>query len=71
MSVSIGLTTAPIAGTAAAVDFPALMASADRALYRAKHDGRNGSTGRTPPGPGRPPADLTRFRRGRAGQIPL
>ena len=40
VSASVGLATAPI-GTDPAIDFPELMASADRALYRAKHDGRN------------------------------
>ena len=46
VTASVGLATAPLAGGAGdprsgTVDFAELMASADRALYRAKRDGRN------------------------------
>ena len=46
VTASVGLATAPLAGGAGdarsgTIDFGELMASADRALYRAKRDGRN------------------------------
>jgi len=41
VTVSVGLATAPLAVAGGTVDLPELMAAADRALYRAKHDGRN------------------------------
>jgi diguanylate cyclase (GGDEF)-like protein len=41
ITVSVGLATAPAAGPGGTADLPELMAAADRALYRAKHDGRN------------------------------
>jgi diguanylate cyclase (GGDEF)-like protein len=40
-TASVGLATAPVVGADITVDLPELMADADRALYRAKHDGRN------------------------------
>jgi diguanylate cyclase (GGDEF)-like protein len=41
VSASVGLATAPATGADAALDLPELLAAADRALYRAKYDGRN------------------------------
>jgi len=41
VSASVGLATAPAAGPGTPLDLPELLAAADRALYRAKHDGRN------------------------------
>ena len=43
ISASVGLATAPVAeaGVGGVLDLAELMAAADRALYRAKHDGRN------------------------------
>jgi diguanylate cyclase (GGDEF)-like protein len=54
VTVSIGLATAPVTGVPGTVDLPELMAAADRALYRAKHDGRNrvdGAEARRPAAP--------------------
>jgi diguanylate cyclase (GGDEF)-like protein len=41
VTASVGLASAPVAPGGGSVDLPELMAAADRALYRAKHDGRN------------------------------
>ena len=41
VTVSVGLATAPVAAAGGSLDLPELMAAADRALYRAKHGGRN------------------------------
>ena len=41
VTVSVGLATAPVAAAGGTLDLPELMAAADLALYRAKHDGRN------------------------------
>jgi len=54
VTASVGLATAPVADDGATLDLPELMAAADRALYRAKHDGRNrvdGSESRRRPAP--------------------
>jgi diguanylate cyclase (GGDEF)-like protein len=56
VSASVGLATAPAAGGRAALDLPELLADADRALYRAKHDGRNRVD---TAGPGRESAPLS------------
>jgi diguanylate cyclase (GGDEF)-like protein len=41
VTASVGLATAPAPASGAALDLPELLADADRALYRAKRDGRN------------------------------
>lgn len=59
VTASVGLATAPITGADTAIDFPELLAAADRALYRAKADGRNRIHASPAPVPRREPAPIS------------